>query len=669
MKKGSIVPTILITGLCFLILVIVACTYFGAKAFQKYLLPTLTTNFNIPPIVVDKSTPTPFVVTRQPVEEIPLNTLQQLQQIKAPDADYYDLACRLQDVCGVPRTMDGPSAPLEVGAQETFWVLNTDSQDDFQVHAILRYVTEHAYFWAEDGAEYSNSDMRTLMDTFENKIYPTDRELFGSEWTPGVDGDPHIYILYAGNIGWGVAGYFFANNEYLPAIREHSNAHEMFVINTSQDLGNSYTYTTLAHEFQHMIHWHQDTSESELFDEGFAELAGFVNGYDVSGSDWFYTTNPDTNLTDWHINIEDNSIHYGANFLFTNYFLNRFGKELTQTLVHNQESGLNSVDEVLSQHSITDPVTGRSITADDFFQDWTLANYLQDPSVGDGRYAYQNYPRAPQTDPSETITTCPIPLSSRTVNQYGVDYIRFTCDGSYTIHFSGATSVPLLPADPHSGKYALWSNKGNNTDMTLTREFDFTGVASPITITYWTWYDIEEDWDYVYLEASTDGEHWQILPTPSGTAENPLGNSFGWGYTGASNQWIEESVDLSQFAGQKVTLRFEYVTDMAVNGEGFLFDEVSIPAIGYSTNFDTDSGGWESAGFIRVENVIPQTFRLALITRSSSGTTIQYIPISTDQTAEIPFTIGKDGAYEVVLVVSGTTRFTRSTAGYEFEVK
>ena len=108
---------------------------------------------------------------------------------------------------------------------------------------------------------------------------------------------------------------------------------------------------------------------------------------------------------------------------------------------------------------------------------------------------------------------------------------------------------------------------------------------------------------------------------------------------------------------------------MAVNGDGSLLDDVSIPAIGYSTNFDTDSGGWESAGFIRVENVIPQTFRLALITRSSSGTTIQYIPISTDQTAEIPFTIGKDGAYEVVLVVSGTTRFTRSTAGYQFEIK
>ena len=108
---------------------------------------------------------------------------------------------------------------------------------------------------------------------------------------------------------------------------------------------------------------------------------------------------------------------------------------------------------------------------------------------------------------------------------------------------------------------------------------------------------------------------------------------------------------------------------MAVNGEGLLLEDVSIPAIGYSTDFESDSGGWTSAGFARVENTLPQTFRLALITRSTSGTTVQYLPVSEGQTAEIPFTIGKDGAYEVVLVVSGMARITRSTAGYQFEVK
>ncbi len=671
MSKNSfpvlpIVLGVLLVVCCAAIMVLGGAGYFVYKVGQ-----VLPTSVFIPPDILNPvpSTPTPFVVTRQPVENIPVDALQLLEQTNVPEADFYDLACRLQDVCGISRALEGPAAPLEAGAQETFWVLNVDSNDDFQVHATLRHVTDHAYLWIENGADYNTAGMRRLMDTFENQIYPTNREFFGSEWTPGVDGDPHLYILYASNLGRGVLGYFFANNEYLPAIREHSNAHEMFLLSTSRNLDDTSTYSTLAHEFQHMIHWYQDHNEGELLDEGFAELASFINGYSAGGHDRYYSTDPDIALADWHSGAGENSAHYGANFLFTNYFLNRFGEEMTRALARDSMNGLDSVDEVLRQGGITDPLTGAPITADDFFQDWTLANYLQDASVGDGRYTYQNYPRAPQTDPTETITSCPASATTRTVSQYGVDYIRFTCSGSYTLHFTGATSAPLVPADPHSGGQAFWSNKGNNSDMTLTREFDFSGVSSPITLTYWTWYDIEEDWDYVYLEASTDGEHWQILPTPSGTAEDPIGNSFGWGYTGPSHQWIEESVDLSQFAGQRVSLRFEYVTDMAVNGEGFLLDDVSIPAIGYSTDFELDNGGWTSVGFARVENILPQTFRLALITRSSSGTTVQYIPISMDQTAEIPFTIGQDGAYEVVLVVSGTTRFTRSTAGYQFEVK
>jgi hypothetical protein len=42
------------------------------------------------------------------------------------------------------------------------------------------------------------------------------------------------------------------------------------------------------------------------------------------------------------------------------------------------------------------------------------------------------------------------------------------------------------------------------------------------------------DYDYVYLMASLDGENWQILTTPSGTASDPTGNNQGWGYTGLS---------------------------------------------------------------------------------------------------------------------------------------
>ena len=54
--------------------------------------------------------------------------------------------------------------------------------------------------------------------------------------------------------------------------------------------------------------------------------------------------------------------------------------------------------------------------------------------------------------------------------------------------------------------------------MTLTHSFDLTGVLGPVIMSYLTWYDIEQDFDYVYVEASSDGQHWEILTTPSGTA-------------------------------------------------------------------------------------------------------------------------------------------------------
>jgi len=43
------------------------------------------------------------------------------------------------------------------------------------------------------------------------------------------------------------------------------------------------------------------------------------------------------------------------------------------------------------------------------------------------------------------------------------------------------------------------------------------------------------------------------------------------------------------------------------------------PAINYSTDFETDDPTWQAAGFARIENTVPQTFRLALITHATGG--------------------------------------------------
>ena len=126
-------------------------------------------------------------------------------------------------------------------------------------------------------------------------------------------------------------------------------------------------------------------------------------------------------------------------------------------------------------------------------------------------------------------------------------------------------------------------------------------------------------------------------------------------------------MDLSQFAGQKLTLRFEYVTDSNVTGEGFLLDDISIPQIGYSTDFETDAAGWQGDGWVRIQNVLPQSYGLALISVGDT-TNVQYITLNPDITADIPFTVG-NGVDNVVLVVSGTTRFTRQLAPYRFSLR
>ena len=605
-------------------------------------------------------------MTRPPVDGISSETLETLENLTLAQNQPNELACRLDGICNIPTEMAVSAFPRIVGETEIFWATDLRANKNMEVQAVLRYITPHVYFWVQDGVAYDDAEMKALMDAFENGIHPVNHDFFGSEWSPGIDGDEHIYILYAGGLGSSTAGYFSPADTRHPLIYKFSNAHEMFLFNADEmPLGDQYTYGVLAHEFQHMIHWNQDLNETAWLNEGLSELAAFLNGYDPGRFDKLYISNTDLQLTDWPNDQESTTAHYGAGFLFTNYFFDRFGKDSIRMLVKDPADGLSSVENVLRAMNATDHTTGQRISADDFFMDWAVTNFLLDGSVGDGRYVYKNYAAATRASAFKTISNCPQPPLTFDVHQYGVDYIAMDCAGDYTLSFTGSTVTNLLPVDPYSGQYAFWSNKGDDADMTLTREFDFTHISGPIELSFRTWYDIETDWDYLYLEISEDGEAWQIITTPSGSATDPSGNSYGWGYTGSTPDWIEEKIDLSQYAGRKIFVRFEYVTDAGISREGLLLDDVKVDAAGYSSDFEADDGGWAAEGFVRIQNVLPQTFGLALIKTSDSSVTM--IPLNEDQTANIPISL-KPGE-KVYLVVSGTTRFTRELGAYQIEIK
>jgi hypothetical protein len=682
-NRGSLVPWfvvgLIVALLCCLCLVIALLIPAGVLTWETIRIagtPFINEPWRteIPATHEPAPGPTPTPIG-EPDEVTPdaLGMRQALSEELVPWADPIGLAERLKGEADVPRVVATSAEPIPVGTAATFWVNNEDTTSYFQVTARMVYARPHVYFWVEQGVEFDQGDVERLTDQFEDEIYPTDREFFGSEWSPGVDGDPHLYILFARGLGSWVAGYYGSNDEYHPIVNQYSNAHEMFYINADgQSLADAYTYSTLAHEFQHMIHWVLDDNEDSWVNEGLSELASFLNGYDTGGWDYAFADDPDIPLTFWPSG-DDSGVHYGQAFLFMTYFLDRFGREATQDLAREQANSLDSVDRTLVALGATDPETGAAVTADDVYRDEAVALLLHDPSVEDGRYSLESYAGAPTFTVRDRVGQCPLAQPVQTeVNQYGIDLLGVSCSGDFALDFQGQTVAQVVPAEPHSGEWAFWSNRGNQSDMTLTREFDLSEASGPIELSYWVWYDIEEDWDYVYVEASQDGgATWAILTTPSGRGTNPTGNSYGWGYTGFSGggtagAWIEESVDLSAYADQRVLLRFEYITDASVNGEGLLLDDISIPSLNYREDFEGGEGGWQGEGFIRLYNRLPQTYRVVVV-ELGSETRVSDLPLDETNHGEASLNLGQ--GEQAVVIVIGTTRYTWRPAPYQIDIR
>ncbi len=593
-------------------------------------------------------------------------TLTKLNENIVPINDPVELAGRLGGNPDVPNLLIDENAPYAVGDEKTFWVTNTDTNENFQVTATLRYLGENIYFWIENDVRFRQADLDRLASNFDEEIIPTNRDFFGMEWNPGVDGDPRFYVLYAGDLGNSLAGYYSSADELHPDAHPYSNAHEMFLINSDNvSLDDPYIYGTMAHEFQHMIHWYQDRNEETWVNEGFSMLAEEINGFDAGGFDWDYMNNTDMQLTDWKADTDSNASNYGASYLFMVYFLDRFGEDATKALVAHDENGFPAFDAVFKELNIINPTTGNVYTGNEFYADWAVANMLQNSGIENRRYDYIRY--SPYSLGSESFQSiCPTTFGSD-VHQYGTDYITFDCLEPQTINFTGSEVVKLLPFDqPPSGEHFFWSNQGDESNMRLTREFDLSDVTDAAELSFKTWYDLETDYDYLYISATTDGENWDVLTSQTCTTENPSGNSYNCGWNGQSNGWIDEKVDLSPYLGKKVTLRFDYVTDAAANGKGMAIDDVRLAAIGYQSDFESDNGGWLGEGFVRVQNKLPQSFAVSVLYHTIPPR-VEHHQLDAGEKLSIEMNTDELPG-NVTLIISGTTPHSREKAVYEIDV-
>lgn len=567
-----------------------------------------------------------------------------------PQRDLYQLAqrLRLKSTEPIPRVVNSQPVSYQVGQKQEFWAVDMEKYTLFRMAASLRVVTPHAYFYTEDAVSIPQDALERAAAEFEQHIYPTVTGYVGTEWRPGVDNDTHLTILN-GRIP-GVAGYFSASDEYPRAVNPYSNEREMIYINVSSLQPGTPTYSrVLAHELTHAATWRPDDKQETWFAEGLAELVARLAGYDASFPPAFMVA-PDTSLTVWEDEPSHAQAHYGAAYLFMRYLAQHYGGySQLQTLLQEPADGTAGIDAYLKK-------LGYSATFDSVFRDWVVANYLDLPS---GPYGYTE--DNVRTSISTTVTTPG--QTSGTVHQYAADYIELSPGGKpLDVSFSGNTTVNALPTQAHSGRYMWWGNRGDSIDSTLTREFDLTGLKQA-TLNFWVWYDIEQGWDYAYVEASTDsGQTWSVLPGQHTTTDNPVGNSFGAAYTSSSGGWQPESVDLTPYAGGKVWLRFEYIADEAVSRDGFAIDDISIPELGFRDGAETDAG-WMAQGFMRTDNRLKQGFAVQLIAPGADPP-VRQVAMDANQQGRVHI----DGLQRAVLVVAATTPSTGQLAQYTVSI-
>ena len=240
------------------------------------------------------------------------------------------------------------------------------------------------------------------------------------------------------------------------------------------------------------------------------------------------------------------------------------------------------------------------------------------------------------------------------------------------VRFRGQSDVPVLPTlPPDRGSALLWANAKDSIDTRLTREVDLTG-ATDAALAFKTWYDIEPWFDWGYVSASTDGgKTWRALTGDHTTAEDPVQTSYGAGYTGVSGDgqtpaWIDERVSLAQYAGKRILLRFEYVTDGSTHGEGWAIDDLNVTG----ANLDDADGsfpGWTSEGWVRIDKPLPQTYIVRVIEKRTNGdAAVVDVPVDARGQSELRFSA--DGIQEATLAVAGSTEGTNQPAPYHVEL-
>lgn len=275
--------------------------------------------------------------------------------------------------------------PVEVGTQRQF--VHTYSPST-PVEATCRAVGEHAYIfvedrrWDENGGLVDQGHVDVLLRLFEEAtpadsergIFDIGVEAFGVP--ADVDGDPRIFILILDIGEPNVIGFFDPQvaTHPVPAFRRDMLFLDEFFVRRQSYLARG----TLAHEFQHLIHYGHDEDEEVWVEEGLSgyaeELAGYPEADPLAVPAYLQTVG--AGLFFPPRGVAAGPRFYGGTYLFFSFMAERYGGGFVRSLVAEPRNGISGIDAVLAQ-------TGAEAGFAETWGLWRVGNYaFEDPRYG-----------------------------------------------------------------------------------------------------------------------------------------------------------------------------------------------------------------------------------------------------------------------------------------------
>lgn len=146
---------------------------------------------------------------------------------------------------------------------------------------------------------------------------------------------------------------------------------------------------------------------------------------------------------------------------------------------------------------------------------------------------------------------------------------------SWGITPSSFVSSPSSITDSPSGSYSNNSSSFCNLDVPVS-----LSNAYQASVSFWARWDLEDGYDYVQFQVSTDGGVSWIPQcgsyTNNGSAYQDLGQPL---YDGVQSDWVFETVDLTDYLGSNLSFRFYFQSDGYMTFDGFYFDDFSVSQI------------------------------------------------------------------------------------------